>query len=79
MWRARDAGLLRAERIAELIEREIAAARPVKAGIQAENPPPAPDLRPENLRLLAFLDDWMAESDDLSDASGYLPAAVTQP
>jgi hypothetical protein len=65
--RARDAGLLRAERIAELIEREVAAGRPVKPGIQAEKPLPAQDLRPENQRLLTFLDAWMAESADLSD------------
>jgi hypothetical protein len=63
--RARAAGLLRAERIAELIEREIAAGQ---TDIQAEKTLPAQELRPENLRLLAFLDAWMAESDDLSDA-----------
>ncbi len=57
--RAREAGLLQAERIAELIEREVAGDRSVEpASVE-------PLLRPQNRRLLDFLAAWMAEPDDL--------------
>lgn len=56
--RARDAGLLEAERIAELIEREVA----------LETELLSPGLRPENNQLLAFLDQWMSEPSEQNAA-----------
>lgn len=62
---ARRAGLLRPERIAELIEREITQSREAEAKPQANESDRS--LRPENERLLALVEAWMAEPDDLGD------------
>lgn len=52
--RAQATGLLQADRIAELIERELALE-------ETEDPPATFSLRPENRRLLTLLDKWALE------------------
>lgn len=56
--RAKEAGLLRADRIAEMIEREVALEVALKETGESSV---APALRPENRRLLALLDKWARE------------------
>lgn len=64
--RAKEAGLLRADRIAEMIEREVALEVALEAALEAAfeetgESSVAPALRPENRRLLALLDKWARE------------------
>lgn len=56
--RAKEAGLLRADRIAEMIEREVALEVALEETGESSV---APALRPENRRLLALLDKWARE------------------
>lgn len=60
--RAKEAGLLRADRIAEMIEREVALEVALEAAFEETGESSvAPALRPENRRLLALLDKWARE------------------
>lgn len=60
--RAKEAGLLRADRIAEMIEREVALEVALEAALEETGESSvAPALRPENRRLLALLDKWARE------------------
>ncbi len=59
--RAKEAGLLHADRIAEMIEREMAREATLE---ETGESPVAPALRPENRLLLALLDRWAREPID---------------
>jgi hypothetical protein len=63
--RARAAGLLRAERIVELIVREVTVEHGTGANSDASS---LDSLRPQNQQLLALLAAWVAEPDDRGDA-----------